>query len=228
MTVYAAAPGLSDTELGNVTFEFLYRDSDPRSSASGPGGRPCLNNASTIDADGGGASWFDGVYGCGCQAGWEGANCDTSTAPVAAPTSSTNDYTFFIMAGLIGVGFLVVIALVPYRVQAYRLNYRPVDVTGMQAKMMQSLGLAAGTVVGPGEFGIELQFAKPVADHAGNLPGEFKMDIAMMLRKSHPQVRVVAPHAKVSIILGILDLSFILTISHVLLGLMPPHTRCGT
>ena len=199
-TMYAVAPGLSDAELGNFTFEFLYRDTDPRSSASGPGGSPCLNNASKIDNDGGWASSFDGVYGCVCQGAWEGANCRYSTIPAAAPTSSTTNITLFVMAGFIAVGFVVFFILVPCRVQAYRLNHRPEDTTAMQAKVMEHLGLAAGTVVGPGEFAIELQFAKPVVDHAGALPEEFKTEIALMLRESHPQIHVVTPHAKVSIV----------------------------
>ena len=61
-------------------------------------------------------------------------------------------------------------------VQVYRLKHRPIDVTGTQQELMQSLGLVASTDIGPNEYGITVIFDRAL-QFADGLSQQFKDDL---------------------------------------------------
>ena len=85
--------------------------------------------------------------------------------------------------------------LVAFRVQVHRLKHRPVDVAGMQQKVMQSLGLMAATDIGPTEFGITVVFDTPPGVP---LSQQFQDELISMLRKAAPIIKTALPGAKIT------------------------------
>ena len=198
VTAYAVAEGFADTELGTIIFEYRYADSDannPSFAANGPRNRTCENNATAVE--GAGASEFDGAYECACVGGYSGPNCDI--APPTATSSAASAATDTVISGvddrlLIGGAggallLLVATVLITTRVKLYRLKHRPVDVGMTQDEVLASLGLAATTDIGIGEFGISLHFHS-VFGHSPDGWVQFKVDLVAALRKAAPQIKV--------------------------------------
>ena len=188
----------------------------------------------------------DGRYQCDC------AIARTNTVPVAA--SVDNDWTPTCVAGveanaaaaaadtivsgvddrvLIGGAggallLLVAAVLVTTRIKLYRLKHRPVDVGTTQDEVLASLGLAATTDIGVGEFGISLHF-DAVFGRSTDGWAQFKADLVAALRKAAPQIKaalqVQQPHQQPTarVIVGGTETSRVLVVMPTAKSTRPPE-----
>ena len=114
-------------------------------------------------------------------------------APDQSPYSSKDARATTVEASLGTVVAVMVVALVAFRIQVYRLKYQPVDINSMQEKVLQSLGLAASTDISPLEFGITLVLAHPVI-----LGDAFRSSLVAALRKAVPKLTSPLELAKIT------------------------------
>ena len=153
-SITVSRPGARPTPIGTVHFEFLYADTDSRSTAVGPHDRPCQHDGQRLEPPG--ADWsarFNGRYSCKCTQGFTGDNCDVADA---------DDVKLVLAVALVvvvGLGLGIGLAL---RIQLYRANQQPMNVGEMQAELLARLGLVMAEV-GPGEIGLQLTFGVPEA-----------------------------------------------------------------
>jgi hypothetical protein len=191
--VTVSRPGVRPTTIGTIRMQFAYKDTDGRSSAAGPHGQPCQNGGQPVEdqPDTNWAAHFDGRYSCNCTQGYTGDNCEELTGPSQSSQNSGTDTAIEAMLGTAAV--LLLAALVAFRVQIYRLKHQPLDVGGMQEEVLQSLGLAAATDIGPLEFGITLVLAAPVV-----LTDGFRSDLVATLSKTMPKLSVAFGLARVT------------------------------
>ena len=146
---------------------------------------------------------LDNTYSCDCSSGWTGEAGEIqplSTADSAAASDSDSDSDSALPIVALGavIGLMLVV-LIGFRVQVCRLKHRPVDVSGMSAEVMQSLGLVATTNIGPNEFGITLHFDECPRDGSDELSQQFKSDLIATLRKATPQIKDALDSAKTTV-----------------------------
>ena len=145
VTMYATAPGRTRTRLGEFTFEYRRLDKNNHSAIVAASGiRGCEHNGTIEDEESAdGTAEFDGFITCDCQSvpnlEYGGPNCNDYIEPAAASDRASDSGTT--VGGVLGgVVALMLGVLLSFRVQVYRLKHRPLDVTGMQQRVMQSLG----------------------------------------------------------------------------------------
>ena len=157
------------------------REPDTADAANGPNGEGCGEHGFSVDEE-----QQDDAFTCRCTASFTGDNCET---PPAAQSTAASDDAAVIVWTLGGVIFLMLAAMIAYRVQLHRLKHRPVDVTAMQLKVMQDLGLAASTNFGQDEFGITLMFDRRPLGADAELPDQFERELVTVLAKAAPQLK---------------------------------------
>ena len=208
----ATAAGFNDTVLGTFNFTFAFKDTDPsnpRLATNGPNNRGCGNNGKPVELNSvsDGRSEFDGSYDCDCAGtlhnatnqSYGGLNCDEVPVPVATASSTGNDSGIMVGASLGAVLFLLLVALITFRVQLYLLKHRPVDVGITQEEVLASLGLAATQNISRTELGISLLFdrALPPPDTDGG--AQFETDLVAVLRRAAPQIKAGLQAAKITV-----------------------------
>ena len=196
---------ISTTVVGEITFDFQYKDTDPRrTTAVGPNGRECAHGGSRVERSNG--LEFDNRYRCDCTSTlhsatnqpYGGPNCEEVPTKASASSSST-DSGVMVGASLGAVMCLMLAALVAFRVQVYRLKHRPVDVGTTQEEVLASLGLAATQDISPAELGISLLFDRAL--HPGGTDGgeaQFETDLVAVLRRAAPQIKAGLQAAKIT------------------------------
>ena len=188
--LFATVSGYNDTGVAAISFEFAFKDTDNRSiTATGPNGRPCGPDAVKIDSAPDGVAEFDLRYACRCLNGFSGTNCEAPPLPAEASAEVGDDTGVAVGAALGGILFVVLGVLAALRVQVYLLKHRPQDVSAMQRKVMQDLGLAATTNFGQDEFGITLVFDRCPVNAAAELSPLFKRELTAVLAKASPHLK---------------------------------------
>ena len=169
------------------------RHSDLDSASNGPNGRDCARGARVDSRP------FDGRYECDCAGtGYTGDNCADAVPSATASTASgaTDFWSTSASIASVAVVCLMLAALITFRVQIWRLKYRPVDVGGMQEGVMESLGLTAAKDIGSLECGLNLVFDRSAADVSGELAADFKAGLVAMLQRAAPSIRGALQGAK--------------------------------
>jgi hypothetical protein len=137
-------------------------------------------------------------YTCICNDSWTGVDCEVPP-PTAASAANAYDSGTTVGSILGAIVFIMLAALIAFRVQLYRLKHRPVDVTAMQQKVMEDLGLAAATNFGQNEVGITLAFDRcPVDAATAALPDRFKRELIAALAKAAPQLKAALRTVKLT------------------------------
>jgi serine/threonine protein kinase len=196
VAMYATAPGHAKAVLGRFTFEYRSLDKKNDSAvvaASNVTG--CENNGTVTDGPEDSTTEFDGFITCVCTPGYEGPNCGEYIEPPPAAGASSSDGNTALIGGSLGaVLFVMLAALIANRFQVYRLKHTPIDVEGMQAEVMQSLGLVATTNIGPQEFGVTL-----ILDESpGEVTEQCKAALVATLRKAVPLLKPALVDAKIT------------------------------
>ena len=175
--------------------------SDLDSASNGPNGRDCARG-NQVDGDP-----FDGLYTCDCGAtGYKGKNCadadassDKGPPPRPPPDSDDSaDSAGVAMGVLTAVLFIVVAVAVAYRVQLYRIKYRPVDMYAMQTEVLEGMGMAQPKEIGDHEFGILLTTG---TDPTGvtPVPETVVQQLVASVAKIVPGLAAELPRARVTI-----------------------------
>ena len=173
--------------------EFLFHvRTGPNMADCGASGRP-IDPAPIVDPATGS---FNNTFRCACDNGWSGANCGTAPALSASASADSGD-TATVGASLGAVLALMLVALIAFRIQLYRLKNRPIDVSEMQQDVMASLGLAATKDIGKSEVGISLVLDRTAIDASLELPGRFKAELVTMLSRAVPQIKRALEGAKI-------------------------------
>ena len=120
------------------------RPKDTANVTNGPNGHGCGDHGESDDV-----KPQDDAYTCRCNPHFEGQNCET---PTAAPQEATT----LIGAVLGSVAAVLLFGLAAVRYQLHIAKNRPINVGAMQTELLQRLGLALPTDIGPQEFGITL------------------------------------------------------------------------
>ena len=199
----ATAAGFDDTVLGTFNFTFAFKDTDPNHPAfatHGPTNRACANGGIPEDETAAERGWrpeFDGSYTCDCgptlhaatNQPYGGANCDVAPAEASSSSAGT-DSGVAVGASLGAVVLVMLVALVAFRVQVYRLKHRPVDVGATQEEVLASLGLAATQNISPAELGISLLFDRALPPGGGADGGaRLEADLVAVLRRAVPPIK---------------------------------------
>jgi hypothetical protein len=175
-----------------AVWTFTADELDTNVVAYGPNGIGCGGYGDAVDD-----VEMDQRFTCDCDAGWSGDNCEIEIVkPRASSDDSSNSDTTAVGVALGTVVFVVLAALIAFRVQAYRFKHRPMDVRGMQTEVMESLGLAAFDIK-PSEFGINLAFDAAIDDV--EVQGEvFRTQLLDVLRQAAPKLSNALRKARIA------------------------------
>ena len=135
----------------------------------------------------------------GCNRSHTGLNCPGAPSSAKASASSAGTDT----GGVIGVSlgavvFLMLVALVAFKVQIYRLKHQPVNVGTTQEEVLATLGLAATQNISRAELGISLLFDRTLPPRGTDGGAQFESELVAALRRAAPHIKVGLQSAKIT------------------------------